>query len=136
MGVQLAVRFALLVLMLGFSSAVVSADDPTQRIVFAPGAKTITMKGTVTGYRSLRYLLAARAGQVISITFTSTKKSLYYSVMQGSHALRESSDGDFDDWSTTVPADGDCTIDVFLKSGDAKKNVEATFALTVSLTAE
>jgi hypothetical protein len=122
--------------MLGISSTVVSADDPTQRIVFAPGAKTATMKSTVTGYRSLRYLLDARAGQVLSITFTSTKKTLYYSVQQGSHQLRKSSDGDFNDWSATVPADGDCVIDVFFKSSDAKKNAEANFALTVSLKAE
>ena len=73
----LVLRVALLVLMLGISSTVVSADDPTQRIVFAPGQKTIVMKGAVTGYRSLRYLLDARAGQVLAITFTSTKKTLY-----------------------------------------------------------
>src|SRR5689334_9216003 len=132
----MALRLVLLVLMLGISSAVVSADDPTQRIVFAPGQKTITMKSQVIGYRSLRYLLAAEAGQVLSITFTSTKKTLYYDVVQGGHRLRDGSDGSFDDWSATVPADGDCAIDVYFKSSDAKKNADATFALTVTLKAE
>jgi hypothetical protein len=132
----LALRLALLALMLGISSAVVSADDPTQRIVFAPGQKTITMKGGVTGYRSLRYLLAAQAGQVLSITFTSTRKTLYYDVVEGGHRLRDGSDGSFEDWSATVPTDGDCVIDVYFKGSDAKKNAEATFALTISLKSE
>ena len=132
----MSIRLALLVLFLGISSTVVSADDPTQRIVFAPGQKTITMKGSVVGYRSLRYLLYAQAGQVLSVTFTSTKKTLRYDVVQGGHRLRDGSDGSFEDWSATVPADGDCTIDVYFKSSDAKKNAEATFALTVTLKAE
>ena len=131
-----ALRLALLVLVLGISSTVVSADDPTQRIVFAPGQKTITMKGEVIGYRSLRYLLDARAGQVLSITFTSTKKTLYYDVVQAGHRLRDGSDGSFEDWSASLPADGDCSIDIYFKSSDAKKNAEATFALTVTLRAE
>jgi hypothetical protein len=133
---QLIVRIALMALMLGISSAVVSADDPTQRIVFAPGQTAITMKGGVTGYRSLRYLMYAQAGQVLSITFTSTKKTLRYDVTQGNQRLRDGSDGSFDDWSALVPEDGDCVIDVYFKSSDAKKNAEATFALTVSLTAQ
>jgi len=132
----LGLRIALAVLLIGISSAVVSADDPTQRIAFAPGAKTITVKGTVTGYRSLRYLLDARAGQVLAITFTSTKKTLYYDVTQGSHRLRDGTDGSFDDWTAPVPGDGDCAIDVYFKSSDAKKNAEANFALTVTLKAE
>ena len=132
----MAIRLALAVLFLGISSTVVSADDPTQRIVFAPGQKTITMKGGVTGYRSLRYLMYAQPGQVVSITFTSTKKTLRYDVTQGGHRLRDGSDGSFDDWSATVPAEGDCAIDVYFKSSDAKKNAEASFALTVTLKAE
>ena len=132
----MAIRLALLVLFLGISSTVVSADDPTQRIVFAPGQKTITLKGGVTGYRSLRYLMYAQPGQVVSITFTSTKKTLRYDVTQGGHRLRDGSDGSFDDWSATIPAEGDCAIDVYFKSSDAKKNAEASFALTVTLKAE
>jgi len=132
-----AIRLALLaVLLLGISSTVVSADDPTQRIVFAPGQKTITMKGEVIGYRSLRYLMYAEAGQNLSITFTSTKKTLRYDVTQAGKRLRDGSDGGFDDWTITVPANGDCALDVYFKSSDAKKNAEATFALTISLKAE
>jgi len=132
----LAFRLVLLALMLGISSAVVSADDPTQRIVFAPGQKTITMKGEVVGYRSMRYLLDCRTGDVLSIAFTSTKKSLRYDVVQAGHRLRDGSDGSFEDWSIALPADGDCAIDVYFKSSDAKKNADATFALTITLKAE
>jgi hypothetical protein len=131
-----AIRLALAVLFLGISSTVVSADDPTQRIVFAPGQKTITMKGEVIGYRSLRYLMYAEFGQVLTVTFTSTRKTLRYDVTQAGKRLRDGSDGGFEDWTITVPANGDCVIDVYFKSSDAKKNADATFALTVSLTAQ
>jgi len=94
------------------------------------------MKGEVIGYRSLRYLMYAEAGQNLSITFTSTKKTLRYDVTQAGKRLRDGSDGGFDDWTITVPANGDCALDVYFKSSDAKKNAEATFALTISLKAE
>jgi len=94
------------------------------------------MKGGVTGYRSLRYLMYAEAGQVLSVTFTSTKKTLRYDVTQAGKRLRDGSDGGFEDWTTTVPANGDCIFDVYFKSSDAKKNADATFTLTVSLRAE
>ena len=53
-----------------------------------------------------------------------------------SYACCDGSDGGFEDWTITVPANGDCVIDVYFKSSDAKKNADATFALTVSLTAQ
>jgi membrane-bound inhibitor of C-type lysozyme len=120
-------------LMLGLVSAVTAADDPTQRISFAAGANSATVTGAVAGYRSLRYLLAGRAGQVMSISFAPSKKTLYYSVLQGTHTLRDGSSEDSPDWSATLTTGGDYVIDVFLKSGDAKRNVEATFTLTVAL---
>lgn len=132
----MSIRLAFAVLILGISSTVVSADDPTQRIVFAPDQKSIVMKGGVTGYRSLRYLMYAQTGQVLTIAFTSTKKTLRYDVTQAGKRLRDGSDGGFEDWTITVPADGDCAIDVYFKSSDAKKNADATFTLTISLNAE
>jgi membrane-bound inhibitor of C-type lysozyme len=121
------------VLMLGFASAVTAADNPTQRIAFEAGANSATVTGTVTGYRSLRYLLSGRAGQLLSISFTPSKKTLYYSVLQGTRTLRDGASEDAADWSATLTASGDYVIDVFLKSSDAKRNAEATFTLAVAL---
>jgi membrane-bound inhibitor of C-type lysozyme len=119
--------------MLGVVSAVTAADDPTQRISFGSGTNSATVTGAVIGYRSLRYLLAGRAGQVLSISFTPSKKTLYYSVLQGTHTLRDGSSEDSTDWSANLTATGDYVIDVFLKSADARRNAEVTFTLTVAL---
>jgi uncharacterized protein (DUF2147 family) len=126
-------RLALALLMLATASAVIAADDPTQRVMLDPVKNTAAVTGTVTGYRSLRYLIFARAGQVLSTSFTPSKKTLYYNVQQGSHLLRDGSSADSLDWSAKLAADGDCVIDVYLKNGDARKNVEATFTLAVTI---
>lgn len=128
-------RLTLALLTFGIASAAIAADDPTQRIYLEPGRNVAALTGTVTGYRSLRYLVAARAGQVLSTSFTPSKKTLYYNVLQGSHMLRDGSNADSEDWSATLTADGDYVIDVYLKSSDARKNVEATFSLSIKVAA-
>ena len=129
----MSLRLALALLMLATASAVTAADDPTQRVMLDPVKNSAAVTGTVTGYRSLRYLIGARAGQVLSTSFTPSKKTLYYNVQQGSHLLRDGSSADELDWSGKLVADGDCVIDVYLKNGDARKNVEATFTLAVTI---
>ena len=129
----MSLRLALALLMLATASAVIAADDPTQRVMLDPVKHSAAVTGTVTGYRSLRYLIFARAGQVLSTSFTPSKKTLYYNVQQGSHLLRDGSSADELDWSGKLVADGDCVIDVYLKNGDARKNVEATFTLAVTI---
>jgi len=123
----------LAVLTLVMVSAVTAADDPTQRVQFVPGTNSVSITGTVSGYRSLRYLLAAHAGQVLSTSFTPSKKTLYYNVLQGTRTLRDGSEEDNQDWSAALSADGDYVIDVYFKSGDARKNAQATFVLVISL---
>jgi membrane-bound inhibitor of C-type lysozyme len=130
-------RLAVALLILGIASvvpAVIAAEDPTQRVQFDPATNSAVLKGSVAGYRSLRYLFFARAGQVLSTTYTATKKTLYYNVLQGTRMLRDGSSEDEPDWVTTVTADGDYVIDVYFKSADARRNAEATFALTLTLT--
>ena len=126
-------RLALAVLTLCIAAAAATADDPTQRLQFEAGKNSTTITGTVTGYRSLRYIFAARAGQVLSTSFTPSKKTLYYNVLQGTRTLRDGSSEDAQDWTATVAADGDYVIDVYLKSSDARKNAQATFILAISL---
>jgi hypothetical protein len=120
-------------LTLGAASAVVSADNPTQRVILEPGKNSTVLTGTVTGYRSLRYYITGQAGQVLSISFTPSKKTLYYNVQQGSRLLRDGSSEDAADWAAILSADGDYAIDVYLKSSDARRNVEATFTLAITL---
>jgi hypothetical protein len=127
-------RLLLATLTLGIAFAAMAADDPTQRIRFDPGATSATVSGEVVGYRSLRYLLAGRAGQVLAISFAPSKQSLFYDVSKGAQRLRNGSSEKAPQWTANLAADGEYIIDVYLKSGDAKKNAQATFTLTVTLT--
>jgi hypothetical protein len=126
-------RLLLATLTLGIAAAVTAADDPTQRVHFEAGATSATLSGEVIGYRSLRYLLAGRAGQALAITFEPSKQTLFYDVSKGTQRLRNGSSEKSPQWTATLPADGDYIIDVYLKSGDAKKNVQATFTLNLAL---
>jgi membrane-bound inhibitor of C-type lysozyme len=126
-------RLLLALFSLGFAGALSAADDPTQRLQLDPATNSVSVSGSVAGYRSLRYILPARAGQVLSTSFTSTKKTLYYNVLQGTRMLRDGSSEESRDWTTTLTTDGDYVIDVYFKSSDAKKNAQATFVLAISL---
>src|SRR3982751_4574425 len=99
-------RFAFVLPLLGLAFAAIGADDPTQRIVFESRSNTATLEGTVAGYRSLRYVLTAPPGQVLSTSFVPSKKTRYYNVLQGTPMLRNGSSADELDWSATLPADG------------------------------
>lgn len=125
-------RLAVAILTLVIASAATAADDPTQRIPLDPATNSASITGTVAGYRSLRYIVAARGGQVLSTSFTPSKKTLYYNVLQGTRMMHDGSSDENPDWSTVAATDKDYVIDVYLKSSDAKKNVEASFILTIA----
>lgn len=130
----MSLRQAFALLILGIASAATAADDPTQRVVLDPGTNSTTITGTVEGYRSLRYLVGARAGQVLSTSFTPSKKTLYYNVVQGTRTLHDGSSDENPDWSIVPSVDRDYVIDVYFKSSDARKGAQATFILTIAQT--
>jgi membrane-bound inhibitor of C-type lysozyme len=133
-GVLVTRRLVLAILTLAIASAVTAADDSTQRVLFEPGKTSVTLNGTVTGYRSLRYIFAARTGQILSIGFVPSKDSLYYNVLRATHVLHDGSSDEAHEWTAPVAADGDYVVDVYLKSSDARKNAQATFILSITAT--
>src|SRR5215510_8979958 len=78
------------------------AQEQQERIHFAPGATSATVSGSVTGYNSKRYVVGAKAGQVLNIDFRPSKSVLYYNVLKDGELLRNSSVEGNDKWSKTL----------------------------------
>jgi len=110
------------------------AQEQQERVRFAPGATSATVSGSVTGYNSKRYVVGAKAGQVLNIDFRPSKSVLYYNVLKDGELLRNSSVEGNDKWSKTLSTDGDYVIDVYLMSAEARYGTKATFKLIASIT--
>jgi hypothetical protein len=108
----------------------------TKQVRFAPGASSATLKGAITGRRTVDYRLRAKAGQTMSVTLKTSNLSNYFNVLPpGSSdvALFVGSTGG-NEWTGALAADGEYTIRVYLMRSAARRNETANYTLTVGIT--
>jgi hypothetical protein len=106
-----------------------------RRIEFDSGASSATMKGSITGNETVDYQLRARAGQTMSVMLKTGNSSNYFNVLPpGSVAALANSSTSGNDWTGTLPVDGDYRIRVYLMRSAARRNETANYALTVRIT--
>lgn len=115
----------------------VAADDIEFRAVhFAKGASATTVKGSLKGYKIVDYRLRAKAGQTMNVTMKTSNASNYFNVLPpGSSdvAVFVGSSGG-DEWSGTLPEDGEYAVRVYLMRNAARRNETANYTLTVGIT--
>ena len=106
----------------------------TQVVRFARGATSTTIRGQVTGYEMVDYILGARRGQLMSIRFTATRGSTYYQIIlpDGGEPLFDSANGG--DYRGRLPASGDYALRVYNFRNEARRARAAGFALMISIT--
>jgi membrane-bound inhibitor of C-type lysozyme len=112
-----------------------AARADARRIKFAHGASSAIVSGSVTGDRSEQWVFGARAGQTLKIDFRPAKPMLYYNVRSGAGLMRNSSVEGNDPWTTTLPTDGDYTIDVYFMRAEARRGTKSDYQLTTTITA-
>jgi hypothetical protein len=103
---------------------------------FAKGASSATVKGSLTGDKTIDYKLRAKAGQTISVTLKTSNAANYFNVLPpGSEdvAIFVGSSGGAE-WTGPLPADGEYTIRVYLMRSAARRNEAANYTLTVGIT--
>lgn len=115
-----------------------AAAEPIEvrRISFAPGASSTTVKGSISGYKTVDYKLRAKAGQTMSVTLETSNPSNYFNVLPpGSKDVAVfvgSTSGN--EWSGPLDADGEYTVRVYLMRNAARRNEHADYKLTVGIT--
>ena len=117
----------------GGRALVVAADGIVSRpIQFAKGASSATVKGSFKGGTTIDYKLRAKAGQTMSVALKTSNGSNYFNVLPpGSNDVAifvGSTDGN--EWTGTLPADGEYTIRVYLMRNAARRNETANYTLT------
>jgi hypothetical protein len=106
-----------------------------KRISFAPGSSSATLKGSITGDKTVDYKLGAKAGQTMSVKLKTGNLSNYFNVLPpGSETALFVGSTSGNEWTGSLPTDGDYTIRVYLMRNAARRNERANYALTVGIT--
>lgn len=119
----------------GFGPGSASAQDRSERISFAPGRSSHTVRNTISGYEGIDYLVNVRGGQRLAATLRTDNPSSYINIKSrgSSEALFNGSiDGNLGD--VIISASGDYVVEVYLMRNAARRGESANFSLTVEVT--
>jgi len=110
------------------------AADKTQIVKFQPGKSSTVITDSIKGYDLNIYQLAARAGQMLSVTFKPSNESCYYNI-DGVVGRRFLFNGTMDtgDYSGALPNDGDYQIKVYQMRNAARRDERCTFSLSLEI---
>ncbi|MBK6603760.1 MAG: hypothetical protein IPG28_20020 [Betaproteobacteria bacterium] len=129
------------VAILALAGPLVAADGPPpprqERVTFAKGASSATVKGTLKGGADVDYLVRAAAGQTLQVKLQGTNSQNDFNVLppgSASAAMYVSSMTGERSWSGMLPADGDYAIRVYLMRPAARRNEASKYTLTVGVT--
>jgi hypothetical protein len=98
-----------------------------ERISFAAGASSATVKGSISGDKIVDYKLGAKAGQTMSVTLKTSNPSSYFNVLPpGSESAVFIGSTSGNEWTGTLAADGEYTVRVYLMRTAARRNAKAS----------
>jgi hypothetical protein len=108
---------------------------PRERVNFAPGAASATIKGQLKGDATIDYVVRAAAGQTLAVTLVAGNRSTYFNVLSpGSHDVAMYAPQTGDPYTGLLPADGDYTVRVYLVRAAARRKEASTYTLTIGVT--
>ena len=111
------------------------APPRQERVTFAKGATSATIKGQVKGAADVDYLVRAAAGQTLSVSLKVSNRSNYFNVLPpGSQDVAMYVGQTGEAYSGMLPADGDYAVRVYLMRNAARRNEMSGFTLTITVT--
>lgn len=131
----LPVRGLALSIALSLGSASLAADGiQSKTIQFAKGASSATVKGSIQGRQTIDYKLRARAGQTMTVSLKSGNPGLAFNVLPpGSNDVAIEGAIGQQEWSGSLPADGEYTVRTYLDRAGARRGEKASYTLTVAI---
>lgn len=107
----------------------------TERIQFKSGADGATIKNRIEGDEIVDYLLGGKAGQTMHVTLQTSNLANTFNVLPpGSSAAIAVGAILGNNWTGTLPVDGDYTVRVYLMRSAARRNETANYTLSVGIT--
>ncbi|MDQ6785745.1 MAG: hypothetical protein M3033_02845 [Acidobacteriota bacterium] len=104
-----------------------------QRVHFAKGSSSATVKGIVRGYGYTNYIIGARSGQEISVNLSAANTFAVFTVFlpNGDNLEGATEQNEF---SGELPESGDYVVRVYMMRSEARrKNSNAAYALKISI---
>jgi len=128
---------AAIVLLQSVPTGAQPAPPRQERVTFAKGAMSATIKGQVKGGADVDYLVRAAAGQTITVSLKVSNRSNYFNVLPPGSADAAMYVGQTGEaYTGMLPADGDYKVRVYLMRNAARRNEVSDFTLTITVTGE
>jgi len=114
--------------------ATAQAPIRTERVQFARGANSATVRGAIRGYDTVDYVVGARVGQSMSVSLQTSSKSAYFNVLppRSEEAIFNGSITGAH-FGGRLKDSGDYRVRVYLMRSAARRGERATFSLTVGV---
>ncbi len=131
-------RSILLTALLALTPALGGAADKvtTTPVQFAKGTSSATLRGTVAGYDTVRYTVAARAGQTMTVTLAGSANANLNVYAPGVVPGQGEALGSTDEarrWTGTLPASGTYVVQVYQMRAQARRGEKAPHTLTITI---
>lgn len=112
-----------------------AVDIHVKQVMFAKGAASATIKETIVGETIIDYKLRARAGQTMTVTLETDNDANYFNVLPPRSEAAAIAIGSIlgNQWTGTLPVDGDYTVRVYLMRSAARRNEIAHYVLSVGI---
>lgn len=105
-----------------------------ERVSFKAGTSSATITGSLKGDQTVDYLLGARAGQTMRVNLKTSNGACYFNVLPpGSEAAIAIGANLGNQWSGTLPTNGDYRIRVFLMRSAARRHETANYTFSVGI---
>lgn len=102
------------------------------RVKFAKGTTSSNVKGIVTGYKYIDYIVKAKSGQTMSVNLTSSNESCSFVIFYSD--LKNVEDAtDVREFIRNVDVDDDYIVRVLLPRSAARRKESANFNLKISI---
>lgn len=99
---------------------------------FVRGTTSATMRGSVSGYKYVDYVVGARGGQTMTVKLNTSSSYASFVVFDG---RMQNVDGATEqtDWSGELPSSGNYTVRVLLPRSAARRGTSASYSLRIMI---
>lgn len=111
-----------------------AAGNVTERVKFAAGTTSASIKGSVTGYDTHNYLLGASTGQAMSVLFSANNDACYFNMIEpGASSAVHMGEVAGNEYSATLGKSGDYRAEVYLMRSEARRGKTCKFTITFEI---
>ncbi len=111
-------------------------DIRVERVTFEPGTENAVIKGSITGYEIVDYILGAIQGQTMTVEMSTDNSASYFNILAPGEDQVALFNGSINgnQHETILPASGDYKVRVYMMRSAARRDEVANFSVSFSIT--